>query len=246
MCGDTSAQTHKKSVHKSQPAKPAPPQKVKVAEGRYELKRTEGALDRSFSEPWTLYKTNLGYELEEQWLVGTGKEGETNIIDVKVSFVAGLNPIQVRIGGDDSPRQLLCSMALQEFKCASAGQEASMPVEGSYNFFSPSPWMLGAIVRHGKKTPDQSTSVHLVRMAGMAESGPKLGSFQADVQYVGDDELQVGDQKISANIYELKAPSAIPSMLVWVSSEGVVLAMQDSSRPEQRMDLVEFKRYAKF
>ena len=93
---------------------------------------------------------------------------------------------------------------------------------------------------------DQITQVQLVRVGGMSEAGPKLFSFKAEVQYVGEDQIEVSGQRFSASIFELKSPHAIPPVMVWISSEGIVLSIQDSTKQEQRMDLVEFKKYGKF
>lgn len=236
----------KKKPTSKKPAATAAPAKVKVAEGRYELIRTDGQPLRAFEEPWALYKTPLGYELEEQWHVGASEKAPEAIIDVHVSFAGGLNPIEVKIGGDDAQRQLLCKAALKEFTCSSGGLSATLTVEGSYNFFSPSPWMLGAIVRRAKKVAGEPTTLQLVRMGGMTESGPKLGNFKAEVSYVGDDEVSVGSVKYPTSIFELKAEGKIPTMLLWMTADGMVLQIQDASQPEQRMNMVELTRYGKF
>ena len=240
----STAKKPRKSIKK--PTAEAVPEKVRVAEGKYELRRTDGQPLRAFEEPWTLYKTRLGYELEEQWHVGATDQAPEAVIDVRVNFAGGMNPIDVRIGGDDAQRQLLCQIALKEFTCASAGLEAKLEMDGNYNFFSPSPWMLGAIARRGKKVPGSVTPVQLVRMGGMTETGPRLAKFEADVSYVGDDEVDVAGVKHQTSIFELKAEGKIPTMLLWVSSDGIVLQIQDASRPEQRMDMVELTKYGKF
>jgi hypothetical protein len=227
------------------PSRPAGPTKIKVAEGKYVLTNTAGKVERTFEEPWALYKTNLGYALESQWHVG-GAEGEAgNVIDVRVNFAGGLHPTDVTIGGDPD-RALHCRLALSEFSCRSMGLEGRQPMAGTYDFYSPSPWMLGSIVRRSKKLPGQTTRVQLVRMRGMQPgAGPVLDAFAAEVDYVGDDQIEIGERKYDSSIFELKAQDAIPGMLVWVSAEGIVLALQDSSKTEQRMELVEYRKLGK-
>ena len=238
------AQTRKRPpAAKSAPTPAAP---VKVAEGKYELHKIGGKADRTFEEPWTLYRTHLGYELKEHWLVGAGPSStEPNVIDVSVDFVPGLHPLNIRIGLS-AENSLQCSLELTVFSCKSQGLEASLPMQGIYDFYSPSPWMMGSIARRAQKVPDQITQVQLVRVGGMNEAGPKLFSFKAEVQYVGEDQIEVSGQRFSASIFELKSPHAIPPVMVWISSEGIVLSIQDSTKQEQRMDLVEFKKYGKF
>ena len=221
------------------------PAKIKVAEGKYELKKLDGPIERTFEEVWTLYKTDLGYTLNEEWNVGEGQGQPANVIDVSAEFVPGLHPVKLQIGGD-AERSLHCALALGEFSCRSMGLEAKLPMNGVYDFFSPSPWTLGSIVRRAKKVPGEVTPVQLVRMAGMTPNGPKLHAFQGEVQYVGDDQIEIESVKYTASIFELKSPGAIPSMLLWLAPDGMVLALQDSTKAEQRMELTAYKKYGKF
>jgi hypothetical protein len=227
-------------------AKPnAVPLRQKVAEGKYELKRMDAKSAQSFEEPWTLYKTNVGYELEEQWIVSKDTQSEPVIVDIGINFAPGLYPIGLRVGSGGSSKQLLCRMEAKEFGCESDGMQSKIPMQGSYNLFLPSPWMLGSIARRARKVPQQSTTVQLIRMDEVSGNLPQLTSFQADVQYVGDDQVEVDGTKIGASIIELKAKS-IPGMLMWISSDGIVLALQDSAKSDQRMELVKFTKFAKF
>src|SRR5205823_12670804 len=134
----------------------------------------------------------------------------------------------------------------------SRGKDARLEMTGPYNIFLPSPWMLGSIARRARKIPGQSAAIQLVVMTGSEELGPKLVAFPAQVQYVGEDSVSIDTEKIPASIFELRAPNtgvpgiSIPGTLIWTSAEGVVLALQDSDKPDQRIDLVEYKRYGKF
>lgn len=158
-------------------------------------------------------------------------------------MVAGFRPLQVQIGS--AADALRCKIALQEFTCEAKGLSRKLETTPPYEYFSPSPWILSSVVRRVKKDSSVKSTVNLVRIDGGDETGPRLSSFAAEVQYVGDDQIEVGGQKYTASIYELHAEGAIPGMLVWVSPEGIVLAMQDSTHPEQRMELAELKFYGK-
>ena len=226
-------------------AAPANPVRTKIAEGRYELRAQAGAILQSWEEPWTLYRTKAGFEVEELWKAS--KQGNPNsvIIDVLLVLAPGLYPTQARIGSDLSPAQLNCFMTMTEFRCATEGREATLPMSGAYNFFLPSPWLLSSIGRRAPKKPDQPVTVKLVQMTGMSEGGPVLSSFEAQVTYVGEDQVEISGLKLAASIYEIRGPT-VPGIVVWISAEGVVLMMQDSGKPEQRMELVEFKKLAAF
>jgi hypothetical protein len=225
--------------------KPAVPATSKLAEGKYELKKLDGPVERTFEEVWTLTKTKLGYALQSEWKVGAGQGQPASVIDVSVEFATGLHPVKLQIGGA-ADRSLQCALALTEFTCRSMGLESKVPISGVYDFFSPSPWTLGSIVRRAKKVPGETTPVQLVRMAGMAEDGPRLHVFQGEVQYVGDDQIEIGGVKYNAGIFELRSPGAIPGMLLWLSPDGIVLALQDSAKAEQRMELTEYTKYGRF
>jgi hypothetical protein len=239
------AQAKKKPpARKTAPAKAAPaPLRTRVAEGRYQLRAKDGDIMQSWDEPWTLYKTKTGYELTETWRAS--REGATNSlkIDVFMTMAPGLYPTQVRIGPEQSPNQLDCAMTMTEFRCGVGAKQSSLPMEGRYNFFMPSPWLLASIARRAPKRPDQPVAVKLVQVAGMTPEGPSLVAFDAQVSYVGEDLVEVHQAKVPAGIYEIKTADA-PTINVWLSADGVVLMMQDSTRPEQRMELVEFTKLA--
>lgn len=244
--GQTSARkSAKKAPARAKARIPAAPLRTKVAQGRYELRSQAGATLRIWEQPWTLYKTKTGYEVEELWKAS--RAGDTNevVIDVLLTMAPGLYPTQARIGSEASPSQLLCSMTMNEFRCAASGRQNAMPMTGPYNFFLPSPWLLSSIGRRAQKKPDQPVKVTLVQMTGMGETGPKLTSFQADVAYIGEDQVDVGAARIEASIYEIRGPGG-PAIVIWISPDGVVLMMQDAGKPDQRMELVEFKKFAAF
>ncbi|HUS19924.1 MAG TPA: hypothetical protein VMZ25_09755 [Terriglobales bacterium] len=226
-------------------AKATAPLRTKIAEGRYELRAHAGAVLQSWEEPWTLYKTTTGFEVEELWKAS--KQGSPNsvLIDVLLTLAPGLYPTQVRIGSDLSPAQLNCSMTMAEFRCATQGREAAIPMSGAYNFFLPSPWLLSSIARRAPKRPGQPVDIKLVQMSGMNQQGPVLSVFKAEVAYVGEDVVEISGSKVPANIYEIRGQD-VPAIIVWLSSEGVVLMMQDAAKPDQRMELVEFKKLAAF
>ena len=231
------AQTKRRPTAKAKA--PVAEVKTKVAEGKYLL---SAGSTRVFEEPWTLSRTRLGYQLDEQWLFYSN-QAEPTVIDVSVDMVTGFRPLQIKIG--TAADSVACKIALQEFSCDSKGQTKRLATTPPYDYFSPSPWILSNVVRRVKKDPSVKTTVNLVRIDGADETGPRLSSFAAEVQYVGDDQMAVGGQKYTASIYELHSEGVIPGMLVWVSPEGIVLAMQDSTHPEQRMELSELKFYGK-
>lgn len=237
LASGSAAQTRRRPHAKAKA--PVRELKTKVAEGKYVLSSES---TRVFEEPWTLSRTRLGYQLDEQWLFYRNQT-EPTVIDVAVDMVTGFRPLQVKIG--TAADSVACKIALQEFSCESKGQTKRIATTPPYDYFSPSPWILSNVVRRVKKDPSLKTKVNLVRIDGADASGPRISSFVAEVQYVGDDQMEVGGQKYTASIYEIHSEGVVPGMLVWVSPEGIVLAMQDSTHPEQRMELSELKFYGR-
>lgn len=223
----------------------AAPVRNKVAEGRYLLSTNNQGMLQTWEEPWTLYKTKTGFEVTELWKAS--RQGSTNSVSIEVLLVLapGLYPTQAHIGSAVTDNQLNCFMAMTEFRCTVLGKESVLPMLGAYNFFLPSPWFLTSIVRRAPKKPDNVVTVKLVQMAGMTPNGPKLTEISAQVTYVGEDVVELQGAKIPASIYELRGTES-PAIVVWLSPEGVVLAMQDAAKSDQRMELVEFTKFAPF
>lgn len=241
-------QTRRKSAPRKaapQASAPAATVRTKVAAGRYLLSSSSQGILQTWEEPWTLYRTKTGFEVDEWWKAS--RQGSANSVNIEVRLVlaTGLHPIEAHIGSAATDNQLNCFMAMSEFRCQVMGKESVLPMLGAYNFFLPSPWFLTSIVRRAPKKPDTIVTVKLVQMAGMTPNGPKLVEASAQVTYVGEDVVELQGAKIAASIYELRGTES-PAIVVWLSSEGVVLAMQDVSKSDQRMELVEFTKFVPF
>jgi len=221
---------------------------LKAAEGQYAFFNRTGDLLPDFTEPWTLTKTPVGYDLVEQWKAKNTEDESKGIVsvDFKVSFAPGLQPINVRIGNKESPYGIYCILSLSEFSCAGAEKTTKLNVVSPYNFFLPSPWLMSAIVRRATKEVGTFTDVRMAYLAGMSTEGPKLETFKAQVIYKGQESIHSMDQTFLADKYEIQNPGQFPDMMIWVSAEGVTLAMEDSTKPDQRMMLMRYKKYLDF
>jgi hypothetical protein len=244
LCLVIAADAQKRHGHSKAKAKPktAVAANTLLAEGKYQM--NSAAALHGFEEPWSLAQTRLGYELNEQWVIpARGGLNAPQVIDLRVQMVAGFRPVQVHIG--DPLLGLTCKIALGAFHCESQGKTTELAIAGPYDFFSPSPWMLGNIVRRAQRVKGEQSSIKLVRIDGTNADGVRMTAFDARVSYVGDDQLELAGARQPVSIYELKAEGKIPDMMVWISEDGVVYAIQDSSHSEQRLELVEFKRYGR-
>jgi len=239
------AQTSKARKKRPPAQKKTVAQELKAAEGQYAFFSRAGDLLPDFEEPWTLTKTPVGYDLAEQWKA-TNSEDESKAVvavDFKVSFAPGMQPLNIRIGNKESSSGIYCSLSFAEFTCAGAEKTTKLNIESPYNFFLPSPWLMGAIVRRATKEVGSFTDVRMAYLAGMSTDGPKIETFKAQVLYKGSESIHAAGQTFLADKYEIQNPGQFPDMKVWVSAEGVTLAMEDSSKPDQRMILMRYKKY---
>lgn len=217
---------------------------IKVAEGKYKLMGSGVTPGRKFEEPWTLYRTKVGFELKESFVVS--QNGEPNPgVEITVGFAPGFFPTSIVIAGENNKNPITCTLKLALFTCDSVAGISELPMEGSYSFFLPDPWMMGAVVRRAKPVPDVPTKVAMVRMAGMTPTGPKLERLEAVIHYVGEDQVEVVGTRQMARIYEIKV-ERYPNLTLWITRDGVVSAMEDSRNTDQRMELIEYKKIGKF
>lgn len=158
-----------------------------------------------------------------------------------MSLVGTLQPVGVRIEGAVASRSMQCNFEMKQIVCEAEGKRVAQPVQGRYAFFLPSPWLVGAVVRRASRQPDAVTPITLVRFLGIREEGPVLGTIEAKVRYVGEDEIEVAGARYQADIFELQ-PDPYPRLLIWLArGSGMPVAMQDANKPEQRIELVELK-----
>ena len=242
------AETSKARKKRHPAPKKAVAQKLKAAEGQYAFFSRAGELLPDFEEPWTLTKTPVGYDLVEQWKAKNPEDHSRVVatVDFKVSFAPVMQPLNIRIGNKESPSGIYCSLSLAEFSCTGAEKTTKLNVESPYNFFLPSPWLMSAIVRRATKEVGTFTDVRMAYLAGMSTEGPKLETFKAQVLYKGQESIHTAGQIFLADKYEVQNPGQFPDMKIWVSAEGVTLAMEDSSTPDQRMMLMRYKKYLDF
>lgn len=227
-------------------AKPAPKSSAPeageavIASGKFQLLEQGAQLQQKLEEPWRLKKVRGGFLLDEQWVVAA--EANASRVPVQVNLSAGYIPTVVTIGDGDAA--IRCAIEMSAFSCTRAGQTTKLPMSSRYYFLLPSPWMVSAIARSAPKAPGKVITVQLVRIAGVSQEGPQLESLSGELQYVGEDEVEVQGKRHAASIYELRS-KAFPAITIWVDAEMVPVLMQDSGKPEQRIELVEFSRAAR-
>ena len=106
----------------------------------------------------------------------------------------------------------------------------------------PSPWMVAIIVKQVPKVPGKTEAVNLVRIAGMSDAGLQLEELRAKVEYIGEDKITVQQVVYNASVYELRSVS-FPAITLWLGAGGIPLQMQDSGKPEQRIELLQLKKF---
>jgi len=218
------------------PVAPAAAAPQQIASGRYVLVSDSKSAKQRLNDPWTLSREAGRLLLEEKWIVSSGDE-EGTPVDFHVEMTSGMHPTAASIGSGEG--KMSCSMALNLFSCTRRDSAGRLDVRSPYYFFLPSPWMVAAAVRDASKSPDKITTVRLVMLGKMNPGVPELRKIEAQVQYLGADEVEVSGRKVTTSIYEVR-PAGAPAVTIWLMANGIPAMMQDSEKPEQRIELLDY------
>ncbi len=227
----------------------------KVAEGAYELKAQTGknAATFGFSELWALWRLEDGtFKVEGKWRFERDMgERPPKDLGFLIRLSSEFHPSGLEITGVVPGTRLAgnfdCDLGPTEFLCAirtpKGSAEARLAVESPYDAFLPMPWFLASVALRARRESGQATPVKLIFMD---DGDPiALSAFEGQVIYVGTEDLKIAGRTFRADKYELQA-HPFPGFFLWLSPQGVLLAMQDSKKPQQRLELVKFKQYAEF
>lgn len=226
-------------------------EKVKVAEGEYSMKFTAdyGSLERR--EVWTLWKAPDG-NYEVQSTIHTGERPQLMVVSEFTATLSWeLHPLGFRekqtMPGSEEWRVVECEFGQEECRCrvkeTEREKEDTVALESPYDLFLPYPWFLSSMVAR-VTTSKQAARLNAAVMF-MDDDPPELAAIQGEVRYLGEEALVVAGGEFLTQRFELR-PQPDVVLLVWRSPEGIMVAMQDGKRPEQRMELVRYEKYVDF
>jgi len=227
-----------------------PGEKVKVAEGEYVMKIPPEAGGVEHRDEWVLWRdAGGGYEVESKIHFQVGNE-EPSVLWLWVRLDGELQPEAFKVSGGSArgTKDLSCRYGASEFECEVAGKRKTLAVEAPYDFYPAlSPWILSNMARRAHGRVGEIVPIRWIFADDEdAEGLPGLVVTEGEVRNLGEERVAVAERSWLAEKSEVELVPSVQLLLVWVSTDGVLVATQDAKRPEQRMELVRYEKYAEF
>lgn len=248
-------------------------QPEKVAEGQY-MDWKDGHIVQDTSQSWALWKTRDGFELSDQLppnkadaLMGTLGQAIRSSMSPKLQTEFDhstiLQSISARFTKDWAVEELeLRGARLSDGKtveiahCTATGQRTickgangRVQADASAHFLDSHlfPLLFTEFVRSSGAGVSKPTEL---KFAILDEKAKKLNLALVSslLRNAGPDKLAIGQYGLQANKYvlDMKESSAAWQITLWASSDGLILAMEDSRNPGLRTELTKYKKYAAF
>ncbi|MEE8201895.1 MAG: hypothetical protein V3R29_12100 [Candidatus Acidoferrales bacterium] len=181
--------------------------------------------------------------MQSKWIVDLGPRQEFETV---LGLSPGLHPLYLRmfgfLPGGRAVGNVMLRLEPNQVRVEARGREKTLDIPGPYDLFLPFSWFLSSMVRRETVAPSETFPIRLVFLV---EDNPiGMIPFDAEVQFLGEETVEVAAGTHRATKFEVR--TQVFNILVWLSEDGLMLAMQQSSKPEQRMELVRFKKHADF
>ena len=233
--------------------------RVRVAEGEYvmDFKEADGTTTTIFREEWTLWKVDKDtFEVDGKWPpfdISDISEAEKLDLGFRMSLSSRLHPRLLKMSGGilgtTHKGEITWEFAPQEFRWKARAQETGETSQGSFAvgsvydlFFPPIAWFVNSAVRRGEQNRDRTTPI---KMIFVDDSLDDLIPIDGQVHYHGQEIIKVAGEAFLSEQFELQLDPVL-RMFVWASQDGILLALQDTKKPGQRMELVRYKKYTDF
>jgi hypothetical protein len=174
--------------------------------------------------------------------------------DLVARFDSGFRPTDLKVTGKKLPRGVLaeaakCTVQKQIVKCQSSGHDAKLHLEDSAEFFYnfPFPMLFSGWFRGA---PASSTVLNTRKLAYFQYVGKaQLSDAEAHVRIQDDEQLTVGDQQFrthTAQVTITTKNSQPMQFTVWFGKAGQIFATQGAGEGNERVALVQYKKYLDF
>jgi hypothetical protein len=241
-------------------------ERVKVAEGEYRVSE-EGDLGVGpveteifdFRESWTLWRVQNGeYEVEgERTFYSPRDYFRFNRFVARLTRRLELVEVtefrRLRFRDDSGP--LTCELLLRQLRCSSAAKDVANSVDFDvapdrpYGFIWPlSAFSLGSLTRAASPHVGEPVRIQVVQLQELNDVLPVLPILSDGfLKYLGqsDTPYVVSNQSWRPYVYALDT-GPIRKLLIWTSSEGIVLSVERSNWPKGKMELVRFVKFSDF
>ncbi len=224
-----------------------------VAEGEYSTMKVPntGGETVEFREVWKLTRTSKNsYEAESVARFRSSKT-EDVAYQIRLTLSPTLHPVAVKIFGGIPSLKGYRSMVLEftehELRCCGEVGKVRLKIDSPYDLYFPTPWFFSSIVRRAERNKERGTAVRLVFMDKSPDNDTPVGlaPFEGQVRYLGSEQVKLAGETWNAEKFLIQ-PGPFTPVSVWLSPEGLMLAMEDAKNPEQRIELVRYKKYANF
>ncbi len=171
-----------------------------------------------------------------------------------VRFDPGFRPTDLTVTGKKFPRggfaeATKCRVDTQIVRCQSTGHDTKLPLGDSGEFFYsfPFPMLFTGWLRAASVAPAELMTRNLVFFQYLGK--PELTVAEARVQILDDEQITVGDHQFRTHKAQVTfAMKSSPPRLftVWYGKAGQVFATQSASEGDERLALVQYKKYSDF
>jgi hypothetical protein len=220
---------------------------LKVAEGEYLMRVTMREGKFEVREGWALAQRSDGnYKVESTTQFRFDKE--RMLLRSIIHLSPGFRPAQWQMSGwvPGMPKKsgaMTLEFGDKAVHWKAGTEEVTQEVDAPYSFIGPMmPWFLTCLAEHSPRDVGQATSMRFVWMDDSFDKPIDLLVEEGSVEFLGTEQVKVAGRLWNASKYLVK-PGALPSLVFWRSKEGVLLALQDAKKPEQRMELIRYKEY---
>jgi hypothetical protein len=248
----------------------------KVAEGEY-WEWQDGHALKDSSQTWTIWRTQNGYEVEDNlppdkaaalWaLFGAASERHmSRELQEEYQNSPTTTDIHLQLAKNGATRGLLlngkkvseikqvqvanCLVKENEISCKGWQGKAHLRNSGQdqlvYSY--PFPLLFTPMLKQLKPALNQSIPVKLA-MLEQVKNKLQITEVPGQLQSQGHEKLSIAEHTFDTDKYALAliTKSGPRQIMLWASTQGIVLAMEDSQLPPRlRVVLSQFKRYSDF
>lgn len=111
------------------------------------------------------------------------------------------------------------------------------------------PMLFGSLVRESRKTLQHTDTISVAKISFDSHQRPQVSELEAEVEYVGQDDLKIVDKQFRVDKYSVRMSSkdqAASAYSIWASSDGLVMAMEAAKDPGTRVVLVDYQKHLNF
>jgi hypothetical protein len=201
------------------------------------------AMDAEFPMAPQLHQEIQSDAVADELVVGTSSDLRIDSLRLQGKQLNGKTTKDVSI--------LNCKSLARETKCKGLKGSPKLKTSDARELFFTLhfPLLFGPLVRQSHRDSEHSDNIKLARLSFDTHSRPLIAESEAEVKYLGEEDIQIVDHVFRAGKYQISVRSKVGPALastIWASSNGLVLAVEGANDTKSRVVLVEYKKYSDF